>query len=311
MKFDHADLKPMLATLVDDAFDDPAWVFEVKYDGYRLLVHAQKGVVTLYSRNTHDVTKTYEPIAAAFKKCPHDAIFDGELVVLDKKGISHFQLLQQATERPVPLYYYAFDILFLDGNDLRDKQLLERKKLLKRVLPKNVRLRYSDHVEEKGVAFFRAASREGLEGVIGKRAESRYFSGKRSRDWIKVKCGHEQEAIVIGYTDPKGSRTYFGSLVLAVHEAGKLTYVGHSGGGFDEQTRKKIYTALSKMKAKKPVQEKVPRERDVTWVKPKLIVQVKFTEWTADGHMRHPVYLGLRTDKPPSKVTRETPVKTV
>lgn len=296
----------MLATLVDAAFDDPAWIFEIKYDGYRLLARTQKSGAALYSRNSHDVTKSYAPIEEAFSKLSRDALIDGELVVLDESGVSQFQLLQQYAETPAPLYYYAFDLLFLDGKDLRGEPLLERKKLLKKILPKSRRIRYSDHIKESGRAFFRAASERGLEGIIGKRAESAY-EPRRSRDWVKIKCGHEQEAVVIGYTAPKGSRTYFGSLVLAVHEDGALAYVGHSGGGFDSATRKSLFAALSKMRAKKPIAESVPREKDITWVAPKLVVQIKFTEWTSDGHMRHPVYLGLRDDKPASNVMRETP----
>lgn len=300
------DLKPMLATLTDAPFDDPDWIFEVKWDGYRVITKIENNTVTLYSRNGHDVTQKYPTLAQAAGRIDHNAIIDGELVALDSKGKPSFSLMQKASENPSTLVYYAFDILALDGEDLRDKPLLERKERLKEILPKKDMIRYSDHIERQGKKYFAATAKQDLEGVMAKRKDSPYLSGTRSKDWLKVKTSKRQEAIIVGYTEPKKSRKHFGSLVFAICEKGKYKYVGHAGTGFTSKSLKELYDLMQPLVRKtKPVTNKVPVEDRITWLTPKLIGEVKFTEWTPDHQMRHPVFMGLRSDKKPQEISVE------
>jgi bifunctional non-homologous end joining protein LigD len=233
---------------------------------------------------------------------------DGELVALDEHGRSRFQLLQNAEREPTRLLYCVFDLLYLDGKDLRGKPLLERKELLAQILPKSPLLLYSAHVVGEGVKAFNRAKRAHEEGVMAKLATGRYDSGKRTREWLKVKASQEQEVVIVGFTAPRRSRQYFGSLVLAVREGKSWQYAGRAGTGFDTETLRELHAMLVPLITKvKPIAEKVPDEANTTWVKPKLVAEVKFTEWTKAGEMRHPVYLGLRTDKPATEVIREMP----
>ena len=235
-------------------------------------------------------------------------MIDGELVALDAKGLSRFQLLQNAEREKVRLQYCVFDLLYLDDEDLRHRPLIERKELLAEILPKDPLLHYSAHVWDKGIAAFRRASRAGEEGVMAKLSTSHYYSGKRTRDWLKIKASLGQEVVIVGFTAPRRSREYFGSLVLAVREDKHWRYVGRAGTGFDRAMLKELYELMAPLiTAKKPIAAKVPQEADTTWVKPKLVCEVKFTEWTAKGEMRHPVFLGLRTDKKATDVVREVP----
>lgn len=298
----------MLATLTDEPFDDPDWVFETKWDGFRAIAVASPGHAALYSRNGNDIPNKYPTIRAALAKIKHEAVLDGELVALDEHGRSRFQLLQNAGRNSVPLRYCVFDLLYLDGKDLRGKALLERKTELKRILPRSPLLLYSAHVVGEGIAAFNRAKRAREEGVIAKLAGSRYHSGARTREWLKVKASQEQEVVIVGFTAPKGERRFFGSLLLAVRDGGKWRYAGRAGTGFTHASLRELHEKLTPLITKtKPVAEKVPNEASTTWVKPKLVAEVKFTEWTAGGEMRHPVYLGLRTDKPATKVIRERP----
>lgn len=296
---------PMLATLVDKPFDDKDWVYEVKWDGFRLLARIERGRAKLFSRNGIDVTAKYPSIARALARIRKDCILDGELVALDTKGRSRFQLLQKYTERKAPLQYVVFDLLYLGGKDIRKRPLLERKTLLKSVLPQNRLLRYSGHIATKGIAYFNAAKKKGLEGVIAKRAQGLYYSGKRTREWLKFKAALEQEVVIVGYTDPKKSRKYFGALLFAVREGNRWRYAGRAGTGFDEATLKSVFSALRKIPGARVIPDKVPDEAHTHWVAPKLVAETKFTEWTEGGEMRHPVFLGLRTDKKPTQVIRE------
>lgn len=311
------DLKPMLATLTDAPFDDENWVYEIKWDGFRLVAHLDKGSVTLYSRNQIDVTKKYPTIARALEPIAkaYDAVIDGELVALDAKGQPKFQLMQQSGSGAAALVYYIFDLLFLDGEDVREKTLLERKELLASILDtkkKNGDVRLSEHITEKGTQFFETAKKQGLEGVMAKRSDSTYRSDSRSDDWLKIKVEKRQEAVVIGYTDPRGGRKGFGALILAVREGDAWRYVGHTGTGFGTKGLAELYKKMQPLVRKSSVvKEKIPVNEKPTWLTPKLICEIKFTEWTADGHMRHPVYMGLRTDKAPEEVTleKEIPVE--
>jgi bifunctional non-homologous end joining protein LigD len=305
MKF---DLRPMLATLTDKPFDDPGWIFETKWDGFRVVALVAPGKATLYSRNLIDVSRKYPTICEALSATTHQAVFDGELVALDAHGRSRFQLLQNAEREPARLMYSVFDLLYLDEKDLRHRPLLERKEALEAVLPPGRALHYSTHVVGKGIAAFNRAKRAGEEGVMAKLSSGKYYSGQRTREWLKVKASLGQEVVIVGFTAPRRSRQYFGSLVLAVRTGDGWKYVGRAGTGFDYDMLKSLHAKLVPLKtARKPFPEKVPDEANTTWVRPKLVGEVKFTEWTSKGEMRHPVFLGLRTDKKATDVIMERP----
>ena len=302
------DLHPMLATLTDKPFDDPAWVFETKWDGFRAIAVAARGRASLYSRNGKDISRKYPSICATLAAIKHEAVLDGELVALDQEGRSRFQLLQNAEREKTRLLYCVFDLLYLDGKDLRGKTLLERKSELARILPKNPLLLYSAHVVGKGIKAFNKAKRANEEGVMAKLASGRYHSGVRTREWLKVKASQEQEVVIVGFTAPRGSRNYFGALVLAVREGKGWKYAGRAGTGFSAETLRALNQLMVPLITDtKPVPEKVPDAANTTWIKPKLVAEVKFTEWTEAGEMRHPVFLGLRADKKSTEVTRELP----
>lgn len=302
------ELRPMLATLTDKPFDDPDWVFETKWDGFRAIAVAKPGQAALYSRNLNDISRKYPSICAALAKIKHEAVLDGELVALDEHGRSRFQLLQNAEREFARLLYCVFDLLYLDDKDLRGKTLLERKGALEKILPESPLLLYSAHVVGEGIEAFNRAKRAHEEGVMAKLSISLYHSGMRTRDWLKVKASQEQEVVIVGFTAPRGSRKYFGALVLAVREGTGWRYVGRAGTGFDKKTLRTVYdTLVPLITDKKPIPQKVPDAGNTSWVKPKLVAEVKFTEWTAAGEMRHPVFLGLRSDKPATEVIREKP----
>jgi bifunctional non-homologous end joining protein LigD len=299
-------LQPMLATLTDGPFDDPGWIFEDKYDGFRMVAKIESGKVTLYSRNGQVISRTYIEVASALEGVKGSAVIDGELVALDENGVSHFQLLQNALRRKAKLLYCAFDLMFQDGEDLRALPLIERKKRLKAVLPKHRLVAFSRHRKTFGTKFFKEAGRKGLEGIMAKRASSKYLSGARTDDWLKIKTSKRQEVVIAGFTAPKKTRPFFGALVLAVREGDGWRYIGHVGAGFSHAALEEIHGKLIKLKtAKSPFARKVKDEAVTTWVKPLLVAEVKFTEWTSSGEMRHPVYLGLREDKRAGDVVRE------
>jgi bifunctional non-homologous end joining protein LigD len=302
-------IKPELATLTDKSFDDPNWIFEIKWDGFRAIAEVHNDKINLYSRNLLSFNERFAEIVKALRGHKLNAVLDGEVVVLDSKGKSHFQLLQDYQEhRRGRLVYYVFDILFYKGKDLRRLPLLERKKILKKILPRNAHIKYSDHIAEHGKKFFAAAKKGGLEGILAKDAQSPYRSGVRSREWLKIKISQEQEAVIAGFTQGRGGRKNFGALVLGVYERGKLIYIGHTGGGFNDSSLKLVYDKLKPLAQTNSAFEKIPKTNaPVTWVKPKLVAEIKFEEWTGDGHMRQPIFLGLRPDKHPKEVHREIP----
>lgn len=303
------DLRPMLATLTDKPFDDPDWIFETKWDGFRVMTEVKgDGAVALYSRNLLDVSGRFPSVCEVLASFGRFAVLDGEMVALDAKGRSRFQLLQNAGRENVHLQYCVFDLIYLDDRDLRRRPLIERKELLESVLPADPLLHYSTHVVGNGIAAFRRAARAGEEGVMAKLSTSRYHSGMRTREWLKVKTSKGQEVVIVGFTAPRRSREYFGSLLLAVREGDHWRYVGRAGTGFDRSSLESIHAKLVPIITKtKPVEEKVPDLANTTWVRPKLVGEVKFTEWTEKGEMRHPVFLGLRTDKRAQDVVREVP----
>jgi len=298
----------MLATLVDRPFDDKMWVFETKWDGYRLVIEKRGHAVQVWSRNGIDVTEKYAVLVPAIQRINGSCVLDGELCALDAHGRSRFQLLQNVLNKKATLLYVAFDALFVGREDIRKVPLLERKNILKALLPPDPLLRYSEHVAEFGKREFRKAQRAHEEGVIAKRAAGLYYSGRRTREWLKFKALFEQEVVIVGYTEPRRSRKYFGSLVLAVRDkAGKRwVYAGHVGTGFSQTALKAIFETMKPMRAsKKPFDQKVKDENVTTWLVPELVAEVKFTEWTNEGEMRHPAFVGLRVDKKARDVVRE------
>ena len=292
-------VKPMLARIHPDAFDDPDWIFEIKWDGYRAIAEVDAGVVSLYSRNGLSFADRYPVVVQALKKIKDNVILDGEIVVLNEKNKPDFQKLQQYEALPgSTIIFYVFDCLAFNGRSLMDLPLLERKQILKKLLPRNRTVKYADHVAESGVAFFEQIVDLNLEGMIAKRASSRYHPGKRTGDWLKIKHHNHEEAVIAGYTAPRGSRQYFGALILGVYRNGKLEYVGHTGTGFNASALKSVYEKLQPLRRdSSPFHDKVPVNAPVTWVEPRLVCAIKYTEVTADGYLRHPVFIGLRDDK--------------
>ena len=293
--------KPMLATPAKEPFNDKEWIFEIKWDGYRAIAECGGKGLKFYSRNGLSFINKYPVVANALEAVPHKMVIDGEIVVLDKDGKPSFQLLQQYDEQAAyRIVYYVFDLLSLNGQDTRNIPLMERKALLKKALPTGSKsiVQYCDHIKTNGIPFFEKAVTMDLEGIIAKKADSTYQCGVRNTDWLKIKHHNSNEAVIAGFTQPKGSRQYFGALILATKRGKKLSYIGHTGTGFTEQTLKHLWTQLQPLVTKtSPFSEKIKVNMPVTWVKPVLVCQVKFAERTADGMLRHPVYLGLRTDK--------------
>jgi bifunctional non-homologous end joining protein LigD len=302
----------MLSTLVDDPFDNPDWIFEIKWDGYRAIATARDGVADLRSRNDISFGDRYAVVNNALKAFPFNAVLDGEVVALDENGFSNFQYLQNwQSDEQGSLVYYVFDILWLDGYDLTQLPLIERKNILKQVLPAAEAVRFSDHVEENGKEFFEAAKQQGLEGIIAKNKNSEYVFNLRTKNWLKIKTTARQEAVIAGFTEPRASRQYFGALVLGVYEDGKLKYAGHTGSGFNTKTLKDAWNKLQPLiTGENPFDVKPKTNMPVTWVKPKLVCEIKFQEWTKDNIMRQPIFMGLRTDKKPQEVKKEKSIDT-
>ena len=297
----------MLATLIDEPFDSEDWIFEKKFDGFRALAHKTR-TVKLLSRNNLSFNARFPDLVKEVRSLPGSFVLDGEIVILDKKGKSQFQLLQNyQTEAIGTPYYYLFDILSYDGKDLTSFPLIERRAFLRALLKKHPSkyLRFSEHIETKGKAFFKKAKKEGWEGIIGKRKESLYTSA-RSRDWVKIKVHQRQEFVIGGYTAPRGSRKKFGALLIGVYKGKNLLYAGHVGGGFNRALLSSVYKELRKCVSPVcPFSEEPKANEKVVWLKPKLVCEVSFTEWTRSGNLRHPIFEGLRPDKPAHKVIRE------
>ena len=303
-------LEPMKAQLIDAPFDDERWLFEVKWDGIRLVSFIDDGKVSLQTRAGRNVDAEYPQLQAMSRVVnARQAVLDGEVVVLDEEGRPSFQLLQNRGTEPGPMQYFVFDIVYLDGQRLFKVPLEDRKRLLRNVVRDAGVLKYSEHVLGEGRAFFKAAQQKRLEGIVAKLRQSSYQPGVRSSAWLKIKAVLKQEVVVGGFTAPRASRKYFGALLVGVHDDGKLVYTGHAGGGFDEKTLAQVYKLLQPLIVTQPPFYGTPphaNERP-TWVKPALVAEVKFAEWTRDGVMRQPVFLGLRNDVHPREVHREQP----
>jgi len=315
-------IHPMLAESIEKPFDDPDWLFEIKWDGYRAVAFIENGKVRLVSRNQNELTARYPELKDMpdFIKAK-TAILDGEVVALDADGRASFSLMQQRTGfRPggkraaekadVPVLYYAFDVLYLDGYDWRRVPLEERKKKLASILEPGDSLRYSDHYAAQGKALFEIARDKKLEGILAKKRSSHYEE-RRSREWLKIKIRHQMECVIGGYTEPEGTRAHFGSLVLGLYDEQKrLIHVGQVGSGFDQKRLSEISKVLRRLEMKKnPFYGEVEALRRVSWVKPELVAEIEYAEWTDGANsgsgpkLRAPVFLGLRDDKDPKECT--------
>jgi DNA ligase D-like protein (predicted ligase) len=307
--------EPMKATLTDRPFSDPAWIFERKLDGVRALAFRDPDGVRLLSR-TGKTMRGYPEVAEGLgaDECGRFVV-DGEIVAFDG-NVTSFEKLQRRMQlgRPdvarrtgVRVYLYLFDVVWLDGYDVRRLPLRSRKGLLRRSLSFEEPIRFMAHRNERGEELFEAACEMGLEGLIAKRADSPYVT-RRTRDWLKLKCHHEQELVIGGFTAPRGSRTDFGALLIGYHEDGELRYAGKVGTGFNRDTLRALGAALRRLERDTPPFADVsPLPKDTRWVEPRLVAQIGFGEWTRDGRLRHPRFLGLRDDKRPEDVVRERP----
>ncbi len=296
-------VQPMLATLVKEPFQRPGWVYEEKYDGYRILAYKEGRRVTLLSRNAKDRTEHFRGIAVAVSALPHETVLlDGEVVAFDRHNVSRFQLLQNLAEN---LHYAVFDCLYIDGRDLRAEPLRSRRVMLENILGKPVgkqpAMFSSARLAPDGLKAYEIAKQKGFEGVVAKDESSPYVEG-RSGKWLKFKVKQEDEFIIVGYTAPAGAREHFGALLLAAYEGSVLKYVGKVGTGFSQEKLAQLYRKFQPLVRAKPAVVNVPRERDVTWLAPRLVAQIAYEEWTDDRKLRQPVFLGLRDDKRPNEV---------
>jgi bifunctional non-homologous end joining protein LigD len=296
----------MKAVLTDARFSDPAWIFERKLDGIRCIAVRDGGPVRLFSRNDLSLDGRYPELVAALGDEPRERFaVDGEVVAFEG-GRTSFARLAQRGHRRVAIFLYVFDVLWLDGCDVRSLPLLSRKRLLRSELTFGGGVRLTPYRREDGEALFAEACRKGWEGLIAKRADSRY-SDRRSKDWLKMKCEQGQELVIGGYTAPQGSRTEFGALLLGHYDGGELRYAGKVGTGFDRETLRDLGARLRALHRDDPpfADAASIKERGVTWVAPELVAQIGFTEWTGAGRLRHPRFLGLRDDKAARDVVRE------
>ena len=307
-------IAPMLATLTDEVFSRQGWLFEPKWDGERCLAFRRGRDLNLFSRNQIRLNEKYPEVVEAI--CQQETtsfIADGEIVTFDGEITSfaklqgRMQVAHPSTDliRKVPVWFYVFDLLYLDRYDIRQVPLRYRKQVLRNAFDFQGSLRFTEHRNTEGEDYYRTACQKGWEGIIAKNGDSVYVS-RRTRDWLKFKCTQEQEFVIGGYTDPRGSRSGFGALLLGYYRSGKLVYAGKVGTGFDQELLRRLGERLARLETPlSPFAEDGLPRRGVHWVKPKLIAQIGFTEWTAGGKLRHPRFLGLRDDKRPEDVVRE------
>ena len=299
-------VQPMLATLTRDYFSDPDWISEPKLDGIRCIAFKKGSTVRLLSRNQLDLTASYPKVATAVAAQTGDFIIDGEIAATQGDRTS-FGLLQQARRGAVAIVYFVFDVLFIGGRDVMGLDLLARKGLLKKALRWRRPLSFVSHLPEEGEAYLEEACKKGWEGLIAKRGAAPYTKG-RSKDWLKFKCSNEQELVIGGYTDPQGARASFGALLVGYYDGIELRYAGKVGTGFNERTLRELLAEMKPLvQPESPFAGKPPLRKGVHWVKPTLVAQIAFSEWTGDGRLRHPRFVGLRRDKKPRAVVRESP----
>jgi bifunctional non-homologous end joining protein LigD len=297
-------VQPMLATLVKEPFHRPGWVYEEKYDGYRILAYKEGARVTLLSRNAKDRTAHFNTVAEAVGALQHETLLlDGEVVAFDRRGVSRFQLLQNLAST---LRYAVFDCLYVDGRDLRAEPLRTRRAALEKILGKPMEkqptLFSSARVAPDGLKAYEIAKQKGFEGVVAKDESPPYTQGRSSK-WLKFKVKQEDEFVIIGYSAPAGAREHFGALLLAAYEGDRLKYVGKVGAGFSRETLARLFRKFQSLVRQKTSVVDPPSERDVTWLAPRLVAQIAYEEWTDDRKLRQPVFLGLRDDKRPEEVT--------
>jgi bifunctional non-homologous end joining protein LigD len=325
-------VEPMKATLVDDPFSRSGWLFEDKYDGIRAVAFIRNGEMRLVSRNQKEMADKYPELSDLPKWVKaSDAILDGEIIVMNEQGHASFQDLQArfgvsresqiaSLVRSQKIRYYVFDLIHLDGYDLRGAMLKDRKALLKKILKEREVLKFAPHIETEGEELFARAEKMGLEGIVAKNAKS-FYEERRSKEWLKIKATRRQEAVIIGYTDPRGSREFFGALQLGLYDHGELVNMGKVGTGFDTKKLRELYDLMRPLRVDssplgyEPGKSRRwnPNPTDVHWLKPKLVCEVRYTEITADHNFRHPTFMGLRFDKKPKDCTLEveTPVARV
>ncbi len=291
----------MLAKLSDEAFNDKDWIFEIKWDGYRAIADLTHEAPLFYSRNGISFLSKFNKISQDFDKQKYQVILDGEVVAYDEQGKPDFQLLQQIGDNPgAALVYQVFDLLWLNGHSTEELPLIQRKELLKEALIETDAIKYCDHIPEKGIEFFAQMKKMQLEGMIAKRADSLYIENHRTSDWLKIKFSNTEEVIICGFTEPRGSRESFGALILGKYSNQKLTYCGHTGTGFNKTSLQELYQRLQKLIVKSSPFEKTPKTNmPVTWIKPELVCEIKYSEITRDGIFRHPVFITVREDKEP------------
>ncbi|HEX3019309.1 MAG TPA: DNA ligase D [Chitinispirillaceae bacterium] len=305
--FPTGPLHPMLAKLIDQPFDREGWIFEIKWDGYRAIAEIRNNSVQLYSRNGVSFLNDYDSVINDLKKIDFEAIFDGEIVVVSTDGKADFNLLQNyGRTKAGVLLYFVFDILYLQGYDLRSTPLIQRKSLLKQVLPALDHIRYNEHIEQNGIAFYKLALENRIEGIIAKDQNSPYMEGKRSNYWQKIKISMQQEFVIGGFSQSKAGRTGFGALLIGVYQDSELVYTGSVGGGFSNDELPLVRQRLEKLKSNRCPFSRVPDfNNKVTWVNPEIVCEVKFAEWTSEGLLRQPVFLGFREDLSATEVKRE------
>lgn len=305
------DIKPMLATLTDKPFNSNAWIFEVKWDGYRVISKKYNNNVALSSRNLISFDKLFPTIKKNLASVKGNFVLDGEAVALDESNRPDFQLIQnyKRTGRGT-IVYYVFDLLWLNGYNTETLPVIERKHLLKELLPDTENIFYSDHIVNNGIKLFKEVRKLKIEGIIAKKASSEYYENTRSHNWLKIKTEETLDAVICGYTEPRGSRKYFGALILGVYDNDKLIYIGHTGTGFNYTDQLTVFNLLKKYAVKKSHFEKSPKPNaPVTWLKPAVVCEVKYSQVTNEGVLRHPVFMRIRDDKKPEEVTLVSQLK--
>lgn len=303
-------IKPMLASPKKEIFNNPGWIFEFKWDGYRMIASVSNGKVKTFSRNGTSFTNRFRILSDSLQTIPHDVILDGEVVALNKEGAADFQALQNYPENNWErIHYYVFDLLFLNGYSTMDLQLTERKSLIPAIIENCSHVFYCEEIEGMGITYYQQALEQGMEGVVAKKMDSVYIPGFRSKDWLKIKARETAEALICGYTDSDAQ--VFGSLLLGIYEKDRLTYIGNCGSGFSQQLQKELLKKFRNLEQKtSPFEEKINlKGRTVTWLKPLLVAEISFSEWTATGKLRHPVFEGLREDKNPKEISRQEEVE--
>ena len=308
----------MLATLADQPFDDTGWIYEIKWDGYRVISLLNKGNVQLLSRNNKSFNEQFYPIVKTLQKYDLSAVLDGEVAVLNEKGVANFGALQNwRNESNGELAYFLFDIAWLTGYDLTQLPLTRRREILRGIMPQEENIRFSENFDTSPNEFLEAVSKLGMEGIMAKKADSHYFPGQRTKDWLKIKANKRHEVVIGGFTQNVGSPKLFSSLLVGVFDNDQLHYTGKIGTGFNDKMQREILGDLKKLATNKspfaeiPDVEKPSRFRPqppktkTTWIKPKLVCEVSYIELTSDGLMRHPSFEGMRTDKNAKDVVRE------